>query len=68
VWLSRYGYRVRWFYWQDNKRVTFRRLSWDNKVRVCFAWTNLNLDRFDIDLDFPPSQFCTTYAAAKGWL
>jgi len=36
--LSCQGQRQRWVYFRDNKRVTYPRLTWDEKRRVVVAW------------------------------
>jgi hypothetical protein len=67
AWISRYGYRVRWFYWQDGKRVTFRRLTWDNKIKVCQSWVSALRSHLDCDFDYPPCRDYLSFAFQKGY-
>lgn len=68
AWLSRYGYRVRWFYWQDGKRVTFHRLTWDNKRKICRKWREAVQRYADCDHDYPPTRHYLDYVLRKGML
>lgn len=42
-WFSRYGLRWRWLYFSHGKRVTFARLTWDEKRRVCLSYSRIDV-------------------------
>lgn len=42
-WFSRYGWRWRWLYFSYGNRVTFARLSWDEKRLVCLAYAKIDV-------------------------
>jgi hypothetical protein len=60
LWLSRYGSRRRWFYWQDGKRVTWHKLTWDNKHKVVRAFRRVAGYLLKADPFYPP---CRNYMA-----
>jgi hypothetical protein len=67
-WWSRYGYRDRWFYYRDGKKVTFNALTWDERIRLCYRFESW---RYGVANSFNPSYPCKrwrSYASMIGLL